>query len=262
MKRILVLAQLAVAVAVSGCSVFAGPTPVPTLTPRPTFTPGAPTTPSATPSPAIVPTKPAPPTATVPLTAPTALPTATRLPPTATPRPAAPPPPAPPTATTVPTNTPVPVPTATTVPSVACNGDEEMTFAPNPGVVGAQVAIAVTSALGSPDVALQLSFGGAAVDVQGPTVQTGVGKGYIWRWTVTPGQAGRYDANFYVGATILCTANWVQVNAAPVATNTPTRTSTPTSIPSSTPLATSTPTRTPTPTLTPVRTPTSTLALE
>jgi hypothetical protein len=268
MKRFLVLILLGLAVTASGCDAFATPTPLPTKTPRPTFTAGPAITPSATPSatpfPAAIPTKPAL-TVTVPAAS-TPLPAATPLPPTATPRPATPPPaPRPPTATAVPTNTPVPAPTATAVPAVACLGDEEMTFNPNPGVVAAPVSIAVTSARGNPDVVLRVTFGGAAVDAQWIAVDTGAGKGFVWRWTMTPAQAGRYDANFYVGTTVLCTANLLQVNAAPAATNTPapTATTAPTATRTSTaipPPPTSTPTRTATATTVPSPTVSSTPA--
>jgi hypothetical protein len=120
--------------------------------------------------------------------------------------------------------------------------------------VATQVAIAVTSARGNSDVILGVIFGGAAVDVQWITVDSGVGKGYIWRWTMTPAQAGRYDANFYVGTSILCTANWLQVLSAPVATSTPTATAIPPT-PTRTATATAIP---PTPTSTPTRTATAT----
>lgn len=126
-----------------------------------------------------------------------------------------------------------------------------MSFSPNPGVVGSQVAIAVTSAFGNPDVVLQVFRDGSGVDAQWVGVDTGAGKGYIWRWTMTPLQAGTYNADFYIFSSKLCTTNVLQVNAVaaptntPVATNTPgpTATRVPTAIP---PTATKTPIVSPT----------------
>ncbi len=120
--------------------------------------------------------------------------------------------------------------------SPACMSDEAMSFAPNPGATGSLLAVSVTSARASVDVVLQIVYGGASVPLAGPAVTTG-GKGYIWTWTFTPTQPGRYDARFYVNQTGFCTAGFVQVTGNPLPTATPTATPLPT--------ATATPTRTP-----------------
>ncbi len=140
----------------------------------------------------------------------------------------------PPTAT--PTATPPPTATPTRAPSLACAGDEAMTFAPNPGATGSRLDISVTSARPSVNVAMQAAYGGAGVALAGPRVETG-GKGYIWTWTFTPTLPGRYDAAFFVNNSDFCAGASVQVSGAALPTATPTATPLPT--------ATPTPTRTP-----------------
>jgi hypothetical protein len=171
-----------------------------------------------------------------------------------------PPPPAAPTATRQPTATFTPVlPTPTgPVQPPSCQGDELMWFTPSAVVAGSPVAIAVTSAKGHGDVRLTLNGG----DVGGVAVTSG-GRGHVWTWTVVPGGAERYFANFYVGFSVLCTTNYFDAVSA-VATSTPTTgatatpTRTPTTVPTNTP--TTAPTNTPTtaPTNTPTTVPTNT----
>ena len=148
------------------------------------------------------------------------------------------------TGSTLPTATPLPTvtPTATPVRSAACMGDEEVSFAPLTGATGSQVAVSVTSAQPSANVALQVAFQGAAQTVNWGGV-TGGGKGYIWTWTFIPYQPGWYAASFYVNNTDFCAGGAVQATGSAIATPTPARTATPTATPPSAP--------TPTPTVVP-----------
>jgi hypothetical protein len=141
-----------------------------------------------------------------------------------------------PPATATPTVT--PTPSITPTPLAVCQGDEEMSFAPNPGATGSLLAVSVTSARASVNVALQVAYGGAGVALAGPSVTSG-GKGHIWTWNLTPVQPGRYDASFYVNQSDFCAGGNVQVNgsALPTATRTatPRATATPTPAPTAPP---------------------------
>lgn len=140
------------------------------------------------------------------------------------------------TPTATPTVTPPPTATPTRAPSLACAGDEAMTFAPNSGATGLPLDVAVTSARPSVNVGMQVAYGGAGVALIGPRVDTG-GKGFIWTWTFTPTLPGWYNASFFVNGGDFCAGASVQVSGAALPTATPTATPLPT--------ATPTPTRTP-----------------
>jgi hypothetical protein len=88
--------------------------------------------------------------------------------------------------------------------SIACQGDEQMTFDPGRPGTNQQFTISVTSARPSVNVSLQ---GPGNPQFQGVT---GGGKGYIWRWRAQIGNNGTYNFNFVVGGTV-CTANVVTI---------------------------------------------------
>ena len=146
-----------------------------------------------------------------------------------------------PTATPLPTVTPTPTP----VRSAACMGDEEMSFAPPTGATGSQVAVSVTSARPSANVALQVVFQGAAQTVNWGGV-IGGGKGYIWTWTFMPYQPGWHAASFYVNNTDFCAGGAVLAEGLAIPTPTPAHTATPTRTATPPPGPTATPTPAPT----------------
>jgi hypothetical protein len=109
--------------------------------------------------------------------------------------------------------TPTPVP-ATPSPG-PCQGDEQMSFTPNP-IVGQTIFASVTSSRALTNVGLLGEF-----NPQFQGVQSG-GKGYVWSWAITPTQPGRFDYNFVATNGTICTTNFVLVSgAAPTATPTP-----------------------------------------
>jgi parallel beta-helix repeat protein len=136
-----------------------------------------------------------------------------------------------------------------------CWGDETMTFQPANPIPGSTVTINVRSR--KPHTWVRLD-GPGSPQFQGVDQ---IGPDFIWTWTVTLWQPGRYDYNFSVECDppdedppcTLCTTNYVVV-----VTPTPTPTHTPTPTPTFTPTPTCTPTPTPTPTHTPTSTPTPT----
>jgi len=95
-----------------------------------------------------------------------------------------------------------------------CGGDEVMSFNPSNPTVGQQVFISVTSAKALTDIGLSGSF-----DPSFAGQQTG-GKGYIWSWSVTPTNPGRFDYDFTVdhGASI-CTSNFALVGGSAAGCN-------------------------------------------
>ncbi|GIW07113.1 MAG: hypothetical protein KatS3mg060_1918 [Dehalococcoidia bacterium] len=107
-----------------------------------------------------------------------------------------------------------PQPTAT--PNLAvCNGDERISFNPANPNPGQQVSIQVTSARASTNVNL--------VGPNNPVFQgAGAGGlGTVWNWTVTAGQPGSYEYDFYIGSTP-CVRGFLNVGSAPAPTATPT----------------------------------------
>jgi hypothetical protein len=118
-----------------------------------------------------------------------------------------------------------PTPTPTGSPQAACNGDEEISFAPGSAAAGQTVQIDVTSARPSTNVALT-----GPLDPVFLGIQAG-GKGTIWSWRITPAQPGRLDYNFTISG-VVCTTNFVVVGAAaPTATATATAPATATATP-------------------------------
>ena len=108
---------------------------------------------------------------------------------------------APATVTSTSTVTPSPTLTYTSVPS--CNRDEAMSFSPGAPASGDAVIISVTSAKTHTDVKLARgteSMGAPFEVVQG-------GKGWVWRWRVQNVTVARYDFNFWVGNSPVCTTN-------------------------------------------------------
>jgi len=123
-------------------------------------------------------------------------------------------------------NSGVPMPTPTPAPPVPgpCQGDEQMTFTPNP-LVGETVYASVTSSRALPNVGLIGEFG---PQFQGQ--QTG-GKGYVWSWAISPSRPGRFDYNFVATNGTVCTSNFMLVSGtAPTPTAAP---ATPTAAPAS-----------------------------
>jgi hypothetical protein len=107
-----------------------------------------------------------------------------------------------------------------TISSGACQGDEQMSFDPDPPSTGATFYIRVTSARPSGNVSLSgpgnPSFAGV----------TGGGKGNIWSWTANVGSPGRADYQFKIN-NVVCTANYTTlegdyVNGTPTPGPTPT----------------------------------------
>src|SRR5262245_60192911 len=89
--------------------------------------------------------------------------------------------------------------TPTLSPQAACNGDEEISFAPGSPAAGQPVQVNVTSARPSTNVALTGPLDPAFLGIQAG------GKGTIWSWRITPAQPGRLDYNFTVNG-VVCTS--------------------------------------------------------